>query len=325
MNTTYRSYGVARKKYSDYFCLQTEITQKQSSGKAMNTDKERTEQLNRDLAANKTICSSAGTISSFPEMMKDTFKVNGIGLILCSRGGFGFTLNQRELTAHAGDTVFIPEDSFFAVTSEEENMQATVLFYQVEPIRSVIGNLVLFMYPYSQQSKEPCYVWSTNEEEDIARYISLIDSTLFVEDNIFTQYEQKLLLLALTHRLCSVYTRKLISKKDNVGHKNEVFIKLIQLIDKYYMQERGVEFYADKLCLSPKYLSAISKSVCGYTVQELVFKAIMCKCISLLTNTQMSIQEIAYEMNFPNASYFGTFFRKQTGMSPMQYRRDYTK
>ena len=57
------------------------------------------------------------------------------------------------------------------------------------------------------------------------------------------------------------------------------------------MQERGVEFYADKLCLSPKYLSAVSKSICGYTVQELVFKAIIRKCISLLKNTQKNIQE----------------------------------
>lgn len=65
------------------------------------------------------------------------------------------------------------------------------------------------------------------------------------------------------------------------------------------MQERGVEFYADKLCLSPKYLSAVSKSICGYTVQELVFKAIIRKSISLLKNTQKDIQEISNAFGFP--------------------------
>ena len=88
------------------------------------------------------------------------------------------------------------------------------------------------------------------------------------------------------------------------------------------MQERGVEFYADKLCLSPKYLSAVSKSICGYTVQELVFKAIVRKSISLLKNTQQDIQEISNAFGFPNASYFGTFFKKQVGMSPQQYRKN---
>lgn len=88
------------------------------------------------------------------------------------------------------------------------------------------------------------------------------------------------------------------------------------------MRERGVEFYADKLCLSPKYLSAVSKSICGYTVQELVFKAIIRKSISLLKNTQLDIQEISNAFGFPNASYFGTFFKKQMGMSPQQYRKN---
>ena len=82
------------------------------------------------------------------------------------------------------------------------------------------------------------------------------------------------------------------------------------------MKERGVGFYADKdfVCL-PKYLSALAKNICGYTVQELVFKAIIRKSISLLKNTQKDILEISNELNFPNASYFGTFFKKQMGMS----------
>ena len=57
------------------------------------------------------------------------------------------------------------------------------------------------------------------------------------------------------------------------------------------------------------------------TVQELVFKSIIRKSISLLKNTQKNVQEISDFFNFPNASYFGTFFKKQTGMSPQQYRR----
>ena len=108
--------------------------------------------------------------------------------------------------------------------------------------------------------------------------MSLLDSAVEVEENPFKLYEQKLLLLALTYRICSMYNRKLVNDGEEAGgRKNEIFIRLIQLIEKYYMQERGVEFYADKLCLSPKYLSAVSKSICGYTVQELVFKAIIRK------------------------------------------------
>lgn len=107
-----------------------------------------------------------------------------------------------------------------------------------------------------------------------------------------------------------------------MSHKDETFIRLVALIEQHFRSERGVEFYADKLCLSPKYLSNLSKAVSGYTVQELVFKAIVREAISLLKNTQKSVLEISEELNFPNPSYFGTFFRKQTGMSPLQMRRN---
>lgn len=219
--------------------------------------------------------------------------------------------------------MFIPEDGEFQVLQESEDMEVRILIYQIEPIRDIMGNLVVSMYMYSRLTpEEPSCVWSTGEEEEIVKYMSLLDNVLQSEENSFKLYEQKLLLLALTYRICSIYNRKLVNDGREVGgRKNEVFIHLIQLIEKYYMQERGVEFYADKLCLSPKYLSAVSKSICGYTVQELVFKAIIRKSISLLKNTQKDIQEISNAFGFPNASYFGTFFKKQVGVSPQQYRR----
>ena len=247
--------------------------------------------------------------------------INGAGLIVCRQGNFTFSLNMKAFSAQAGETVFIPEDSLFQVLSESEDLQLFIFIYQIGPIRDIIGNSVAAMYLYMQLRTEPCYVWNTGDEEEVLKYMSLLDNTLHLDNNTFNGYEQRLLLLGLTYRICSIYNRKLMNLKTTVGHKHEIFIRLIQLIDAHYTEERGVEFYADKLCLSPKYLSALSKSVCGFTVQELIFKSIIRKSISLLKNTQKNIQEIADFFNFPNASYFGTFFKKQTGMSPQQYRK----
>lgn len=287
----------------------------------MENHDERLKQLNDALVAKTFICSSGGSLHSFPPVLREAaYKVNGIGLIICRSGGFDFRLNGKDYEAKPGDTLFVPEYSSLVITGEKERLDVDILIYQVEPIRDIMGNLVLSMYPYSQLSAEPCYVWKTGEEQEVSHYMRLLESTLPLEDSLFNLHERKLLLLALTHRLCSIYSRKVAAQQNSVGHKHEVFMKLIELIDRHFMQERGVEFYADKLCLSPKYLSALSKSVSGYTVQELVFKAIVRKSMSLLNNTQMTVQEISDMLNFPNASYFGTFFRKQMGMSPQQYR-----
>ena len=287
----------------------------------MDTQQERLSHLDRALSNGENICSSEGMLCSFPASLKKPFMINGAGLIVCRQGNFTFSLNMKAFSAQAGETVFIPEDSLFQVLSESEDLQLFIFISQIEPIRDIIGNSVAAMYLYMQLRTEPCYVWNTGDEEEVLKYMSLLDNTLHLDNNTFNDYEQRLLLLGLTYRICSIYNRKLMNLKTTVGHKHEIFIRLIQLIDAHYTEERGVEFYADKLCLSPKYLSALSKSVCGFTVQELIFKSIIRKSISLLKNTQKNIQEIADFFNFPNASYFGTFFKKQTGMSPQQYRK----
>lgn len=286
-----------------------------------NTQLERLSRLNRALLKGEEICSSEGMLHTFPDALRQPHFVDGVGLVICRKGRFSFSLNQKPFSARAGETLFFPKDCIFQVTQESEDIELFILLYQTDPIRDIIGNSVVSMHLYTFLTPEPCYVWSTGEEEEMMKYMSLLDSTLHMEKNAFNHYEQKLLLLALTYRICSIYHRKLITGNDSVGHKNEIFIRLIQLIEQHYMQERGVEFYADKLCLSPKYLSALSKTICGYTVQQLVFKAIIRKSISLLKNSQKNIQEISDYFNFPNASYFGTFFKKQTGMSPLYYRR----
>ncbi len=248
------------------------------------------------------------------------FLMNYVGLIVCEKGYFCFDVDKKKFTARAGETVFLSEGNNFSIGELSDDLCVSILFYHIDPIREILGSSIVAMYLYTTLTPEPCYVWTSGEESDLARYIALLGRHRKSAQNPFDNHECKLLLLALTYRLCSIYSRRIIEEKNVAGHKIDTFIKLIRLIEKYYMQERGVAFYADKLCLSPKYLSALSKSVCGYTVQELVFRAIIRKSIFWLKNTNKSVQEISDDLNFPNASFFGTFFKKQTGLAPSYYR-----
>lgn len=274
----------------------------------------------RDLMAGKDICCLEGEVKAFPKILCKPFLMNYVGLIVCEKGYFCFDVDKKKFTARAGETVFLSEGNNFSIEELSDDLCVSILFYHVDPIREILGSSIVAMYLYTTLTPEPCYVWTSGEESDLARYIALLGRHRKSAQNPFDNHECKLLLLALTYRLCSIYSRRIIEEKNVAGHKIDTFIKLIRLIEKYYMQERGVAFYADKLCLSPKYLSALSKSVCGYTVQELVFRAIIRKSIFWLKNTNKSVQEISDDLNFPNASFFGTFFKKQTGLAPSYYR-----
>lgn len=274
----------------------------------------------RDLMAGKDICCLTGEVKTFPKVLCRPFRMSYVELIVCEKGSFCFDVDKKNFTARAGETVFLSEGNDFCIGELSDDLRVSMLFYRVDPIREILGSSVVAMYLYTTLTPEPCYVWTSGEEEDLAHYISLLGRHRKGPQNPFDNHECKLLLLALTYRLCSIYSRRIIEEKNVAGHKIDTFIKLIRLIEKYYMQERGVAFYADKLYLSPKYLSALSKSVCGYTVQELVFRAIIRKSIFWLKNTNKSVQEISDDLNFPNASFFGTFFKKQTGLAPSHYR-----
>ena len=274
----------------------------------------------RDLTAGKDICCLEGEVKAFPKILCKPFLMNYVGLIVCEKGYFCFDVDKKKFTARAGETVFLSEGNNFSIGELSDDLRVSILFYHIDPIREILGSSIVAMYLYTTLTPEPCYVWTSGEESDLARYIALLGRHRKSAQNPFVNHECKLLLLALTYRLCSIYSRRIIEEKNVAGHKIDTFIKLIRLIEKYYMQERGVAFYADKLCLSPKYLSALSKSVCGYTVQELVFRAIIRKSIFWLKNTNKSVQEISDDLNFPNASFFGTFFKKQTGLAPSYYR-----
>lgn len=274
----------------------------------------------RDLMAGKDICCLEGEVKAFPKILCKPFLMNYVGLIVCEKGYFCFDVDKKKFTARAGETVFLSEGNNFSIGELSDDLRVSILFYHIDPIREILGSSIVAMYLYTTLTPEPCYVWTSGEESDLARYIALQGRHRKSAQNPFDNHECKLLLLALTYRLCSIYSRRIIEEKNVAGHKIDTFIKLIRLIEKYYMQERGVAFYADKLCLSPKYLSALSKSVCGYTVQELVFRAIIRKSIFWLKNTNKSVQEISDDLNFPNASFFGTFFKKQTGLAPSYYR-----
>jgi AraC family transcriptional activator of pobA len=152
----------------------------------MDTQQDRLLQFDRDLLSGKNICSSQGIFITFPSSLKSLFQMKGLGVIICHRGNFQFSLNQKIHSAKAGESLFIPEEGEFLVLQESEDMEVQILIYQIEPIRDIMGNAVVNMYMYSRITpEEPCCVWTTGEEGEIAKYMSLLDSALQIEDNSF--------------------------------------------------------------------------------------------------------------------------------------------
>ncbi|MCD7936520.1 MAG: helix-turn-helix domain-containing protein [Tannerellaceae bacterium] len=110
-------------------------------------------------------------------------------------------------------------------------------------------------------------------------------------------------------------------KEHSSYNQHEIFKKFISLLRTHYKEEREVSFYADQLCITPRYLSFITRQITQTkSAKEIINKHIILEIKVLLETTQLSIQEIANYLNFPDQSYLGRYFKRYTGKSPSEYR-----
>lgn len=103
---------------------------------------------------------------------------------------------------------------------------------------------------------------------------------------------------------------------------HEIHIRFIQAVQKYYMKERNVSFYANLLCITPKYLSQIIQKSSGRFAGEWIAEYVILEAKVLIKSRQYTIQQISEMLNFPNQSFFGRYFKKRVGLSPKEYQRE---
>ncbi|NDV84743.1 AraC family transcriptional regulator [Bacteroides sp. 51] len=106
-------------------------------------------------------------------------------------------------------------------------------------------------------------------------------------------------------------------------HNEELALKFMHLIVTRGKEWNEVSQYSTELCVTPVYLSRAIKAVSGKTVMEWINEARIAEAKILLRKPNMSIQEISEDLNFSDQSAFGKFFKKQTGLSPLEYRRKF--
>ena len=104
------------------------------------------------------------------------------------------------------------------------------------------------------------------------------------------------------------------------GHKEELVYKFLNLVTEHYSTNREVSFYADKLCISPKYLTMVVHDVTGKSAKECIVEHTLLEIKSLLREASLDIKDVVRLALFPSQSLLSRFFRKHTGMSPSQYR-----
>lgn len=104
----------------------------------------------------------------------------------------------------------------------------------------------------------------------------------------------------------------------NARHE-EIFGRFMKLVEKNYTQERNIGFYADKLCITPKYLSQLVFKASGIYAGDHIDNYVIAEAKVLIKSHKHTIAQISDMLNFTSQAYFGRYFKKHTGMTPMEF------
>ena len=167
------------------------------------------------------------------------------------------------------------------------------------------------------------HYWYPQTESDVLRIYNFLG---MIKGKVTSQdiYRRELIIHLLRYlylELFNAYQKEATLMTDRKDiRKEELANKFFGLIMKHFKENKDVAFYADKLCITSKYLTMVIKETSGKSAKDWIVEYVILEIKTLLKNTNMNIQEIAIRTNFANQSSLGRFFRKHTGMSLSQYR-----
>ncbi|PIF34087.1 AraC-like DNA-binding protein [Flavobacterium sp. 9] len=186
-------------------------------------------------------------------------------------------------------------------------------------IVTIFPNLVQF--PFFEQSVPACL--SLNEEEFLGFKNQLQEIELILPQNDQLTKEIVLLRLHLLLKLLQKEFLRQFPEHESATKPEKVIKNFIALLDSHFNQESSVNFYSNKLNITPNYLNILSQKYLKMPAGDVIKERTILEAKRLLTSTDLSIKEIAYQLGFNDNAYFSKVFKKYAGKSPGDFKESY--
>ena len=238
----------------------------------------------------------------------------------------GYAKTDQHANAHVltqNELIIIFPGQLISISEISNDFKADYFTFSINLYNDVLSGLCRFS-PFFFFYHRSHYFYNLTDIEvtNFLNYFELIRAKV---DSSVNLYKRDFIIHLLRIFFLDVYNiYKLTTKNPKAQlntHKKELAHNFFLLIMQHYKKHRDVTFYANKLCITPKYLSMVIKEVSGKAAKDWIIEYIIQEIKALLKNSTLNIQEIAMKTNFSNQSSLGRFFKKHTGMSPIEYKK----
>ena len=261
-------------------------------------------------------------------MLKYPVRFDGYIIFFLRKGHFSIDLNLNTYEVKPHSLLMNVPGNIIKLSSYAEDHIGDAELYFVLASREFMSGIRFDFNKLFQESlslwKNPCIPLNDQDLALAEEYFTLARDILQSKQMNKREILGSLI-TSFTYVTMDVWTRELNEARKaqtpSSARMNLLFERFLALVTEHHNTERGMAFYADKLCLTPKYLSKLVKEASGRSGPAWIDSFVILEAKNLLKYSDKTIKEIVYTLHFPNQSVFYKFFKAHTGMTPSEYRK----
>jgi len=247
------------------------------------------------------------------------FKLDVTAIIICIKGTTEGTINLTPYTTDGACLILVLPGQIMEHKFISEDFSGLFIIMSSKFTDSLIPNATERL-PLSLSVRDNPVIRldEGGALEGMITYFNLLKKVIRVKEHPYRLETVRHLTLAFFYG-AGVFFHN-VSDNKKMTHRETIVDKFLQLVQTHYKKERGLDFYAAKLCITAGYLSKVIKETSGKSANDWINEHIVLEIKALLKSTNMTIEQISDGLNFPSQSFFGKYFKRITGISPKEYR-----
>lgn len=265
----------------------------------------------------------AGTDENLSPVMHHLWKLEGGAIYFCRKGWAHATIDLKDYEIVENTQVVLLPGTIIRINGCSSDFTASFFGFPKEMFMEACMRFEPIFFRFIKE--QPCYVLP---QENTGAINGLIRATTAIYNDRENRFRNQIAKNHLQSFMLDIYDKcyRYFGKHKIEGgtRQDEIFKSFVSLVHEHCASQREVSFYADKLCISTKYLTGICKAVTGDSAKKIIDDFAILEIKVLLQSTELTVQEIADRLVFPDQSYLGRYFKRHEGMSPKEYQSKYS-
>ena len=250
-------------------------------------------------------------------------RLKGYSLIFVLSGEITIGINYLSHTLKKNTVMQVYPDDIIEHTAYSADFKGYLIIHSAELKKEIMAMTSGIRLQQAGQLKKLHTRQELSEEESLRlrKQVELIKSYIPDKEHVYHSYVIKNQIINLFFDLDNCRWHRYGDGELGLSRSETLRQRFRELLMEECRMHREVTFYADKLCVTSDYLSKVVREYDGQSAAKWIINAVITEAKILLREPDKMINQIAIELNFPDQSTFGKFFKRNTGLSPLEYKK----